>query len=478
MKRKLPVGQDGNTIVAPESIEPQLERKRLIQDGAGKEIDLIRETREYELITPLFGGGTKTQQADPVSVIRVPSIRGQLRFWWRATRGGQFTTIGEMKQAEDLIWGSTEVPSAVIIDLEVDDGSLPETAYWMELNRAKLEIKNSARIAPYAAFPLQPDRNERKKSDWKSEAVVLNVSFRLILRFPKKVLSVEKTNGKEKLIEVDSLENEVMCALWAWETFGGIGGRTRRGFGALRLTKVNNKPIGPWPANIAKLRARLVSGLELHALRGVKHPGVPQISPDISLALTNIKALSNIRDIKNKTRENSITAWKSLIEQLQDFRQERYGGRFGKSKWPEPNEIRGRADLPLRIAEEAEDVELVHKFPRAVFGLPIVFHFHHDNGKPEFHLIGNRLGDEPSAKYIERLASPLILRPLACEDGKAVGLAMILQTDRVPPRGLYLKGDATNEPQPEAELNEDEAVSIEPLKGRTEVLEAFLNRLR
>jgi CRISPR-associated protein Cmr1 len=166
MKRKLPVDHDGNAIVAPESIKPQLETKKLIQDGGAKEINLIRETREYELITPLFGGGTETQKADPVSVIRVPSIRGQLRFWWRATRGGQFKTTAEMKKAEDLIWGSTENPSAVIIELQVNDGSIPETAYWMELNtrKGKFEIKNSTMIAPYAAFPLQPDKNEQKKT--------------------------------------------------------------------------------------------------------------------------------------------------------------------------------------------------------------------------------------------------------------------------------------------------------------------------
>jgi CRISPR-associated protein Cmr1 len=300
----------------------------------------------------------------------------------------------------------------------------------------------------------------------------------LSLRFPSRIVSVDKINGNEKLTEIDHVENEVMCALWAWETFGGIGGRTRRGFGALSLTKVNNSPAKPWPADIAKLRARLTSELGTHALFGVNHPGVPQISPDISFAFTSIKAISNVYDIKKKTRANALIAWKSLIEQLQDFRQDRYGGRLGKSKWPEPNEIRGRADLPLRIAEEAEDRELVHKFPRAVFGLPIIFHLPQDSGKPEFHLIGNRLGDGSSDKYVERLSSPLILRPLACEDGKAIGLAMILQTEKTPPRGLHLKGDARNDPQPDAELDESEALLIEPLKGQPDILQAFLNRLR
>jgi CRISPR-associated protein Cmr1 len=67
---------------------------------------MIVETREYELITPLFGGGVEPNTPDPVTTIRATEIRGHLRFWWRATRGGQFATIEELKAKEDEIWGT------------------------------------------------------------------------------------------------------------------------------------------------------------------------------------------------------------------------------------------------------------------------------------------------------------------------------------------------------------------------------------
>lgn len=455
MTRKPPIDKAGNLITPPKSIEPELQT--------------IRETREYELITPLFGGGTETQKADPISVIRVPGIRGQLRFWWRACRAAQFADVAEMKKVEDLIWGSTENPSAVIIDLQIVNKGDEETAYWMEWNkeRHKLEVKNSTRIAPYAAFPLQPDKDEQQKKDWKSEPVVLNVSFTLSLRFPSTVVAVQKSGGKEKLIEIDHVEDHIKSALWAWETFGGIGARTRRGFGALRLVKVNNQPARVWPAD-AKLQTKLKAELTTHVMEGHNHTGVPQLGRDVSLAFTGLKA-------------NALMAWLSLIEQFQNFRQARYGSKFGKSKWPEPNEIRDRAGLPLRIAEEAEDRDLVHKFPRAVFGLPIVFHLPHDDGKPDFHLLGRPLKDEPTEKDVERLSSPIILRPLACEGGKAVGLALVLHTEKTPPRGLYLKdpkGKVRNDPPPDAKLEKTEARLIDPLNGEPDVLQAFLNRLR
>src|SRR5947207_88532 len=69
---------------------------------------VITQVREYELITPLFGGGVTPAETDPVTIIRATEIRGQLRFWWRACYGGNPEFDGDltkMKKAEDEIWG-------------------------------------------------------------------------------------------------------------------------------------------------------------------------------------------------------------------------------------------------------------------------------------------------------------------------------------------------------------------------------------
>jgi CRISPR-associated protein Cmr1 len=38
---------------------------------------------EVEVVTPMFLGGANNLEAE----LRVPSIKGMLRFWWRATCG-------------------------------------------------------------------------------------------------------------------------------------------------------------------------------------------------------------------------------------------------------------------------------------------------------------------------------------------------------------------------------------------------------
>jgi CRISPR-associated protein Cmr1 len=74
----------------------------------------------------------------------------------------------------------------------------------------------------------------------------------------------------------------------------------------------------------------------------------------------------------------------------------------------------------------------------------------------------------------DRYASPLILKPLACQKG-AVGLAAILQGPEVPDE-LYIKGPF-RDPTIRRTLSEDQAADIPPLDGNPDVLQAFLDYL-
>ena len=161
----------------------------------------------------------------------------------------------------------------------------------------------------------------------------------------------------------------------------------------------------------------------------------------------------------------------------------------GRSFWPEPDEIRRLTGdwykpkhNPIHPVQE--------KFPRAKFGLPVIFAFKREDvaaGDPkQTTLQGKKLSD---GKYLDRLASPLILRPIACSDG-AVGLATILKWDPVdtkerytPPGGLWLTSEDYSDFQVESDLKPAEAGNIEPLKNlgakpETDVLQAFLDYLK
>ncbi len=141
--------------------------------------EYITKVRRYELITPLFGGGVMPQQADPISIIRATSVRGQLRFWWRATRGGQFVSIEELRKAEEVLWGGATVldkdgkrqsggPGLVQVEVEALTKGERYVPYEIDENKnrkRRSRLKRPAYVPEYAAFPLQPT-DERAATEY------------------------------------------------------------------------------------------------------------------------------------------------------------------------------------------------------------------------------------------------------------------------------------------------------------------------
>lgn len=439
-------------------------------------------TRHYKLITPLFGGGVETQKADPVTVIRGSSIRGHLRFWWRATRGGQWDgTLKSLREAEMAVWGTAAKPdsggpSRVQIAVHVceeDKGNRVE-AYGAN-------YRATSAAPGYASFPLNPPREDQRRGV-DPKPVLGGVAFRLILRFPR---SIEFGPGQL------SLRAEIEAALWAWETFGGIGGRTRRGFGALQLLESshNNTPVPiPTFSSVDGVQAWVREQLQRHVIKSKWPAQVPHLEPASRVVVTSL-------------------SWNDLIEKLRDFRQwrtnnnpglprrDRQPADPGRNRWPEPDVIR---KLTHRYSRKTGYDQPIHpggldRFPRAAFGLPIIFHFRNDGayaGEP----LDVTLQGDPAAK-IERLASPLVLRPFA-SGNSCFGLAVVLTCPQEPPGGVWLKnkseqpGNAHLAGQPRKAtigLSQQEANRIDALRpyldSRTtsnsavDVLQAFLNFL-
>lgn len=385
--------------------------------------DVIVETRSYKLLTPLFGGGVEKQVADPVTVVRAPEIRGHLRFWWRATRGFAYPTYDAMRKREELIWGSSEIPSKVSISVSTDPAKTKKGNDYVVRNRNNQIVPAGDISSPisYAAFPLRENR----------DAVVREgIAFEITLSFSK-----------------DQAE-DVNAAIWAWETFGGIGGRTRRGFGAVHLNDVNGQPLP---------RSTESSIREAFA----RHVVVTETCLDFVPCLHNAQ-------FKLTTRQTDAdSAWKYLLNGMKNFRQERNKGegKPGRSKWPEPDEIRRLTRRASR--QHAEPLSTIHKFPRAVFGLPIIFQFK------------DKAAGDPDQTNLElsdsnRWASPVLIRPVMLETG-AHGLALVLHS-RLPEDRLALKKSGADK-RVSSELTTEEAQLVKPLNGKTDVLKAFLETL-
>lgn len=398
--------------------------------------DMVTEIRRYKVITPLFGGGVKPGVADPITVVRGTEVRGHLRFWWRATRGGQFDgSCEKMKKAEELIWGSSGAsgkPGPSDVSIFVSDIQPGSDRYQTQRSDRLIELGDPSSEYSYVAFPLRSERGKPAGN------VRDNVGFSLTIRY------------------CTSQFTDVAAALWAWETFGGIGARTRRGFGALQCISIDH--VATTLPDSTTIAATIRSGLQQHLASGSWPTNVPSLLRDFRISPSTGKP-------------NADEAWKHLFSRLKQFRQARFqnsiGKPYGRSTWPEPDAIRNLTGD--RAEKHAKRRLAFDKFPRSVFGLPIIFQFK-----------DNDLGD-PGQTSLEgadhdRLASPLILRPLACAGGKYVGLAVILNAPTQPPGGLILKG-APGNPHVSSGLTPTEARQINVLGKNTDVLLAFLDSL-
>jgi CRISPR-associated protein Cmr1 len=116
-------------------------------------------------------------------------------------------------------------------------------------------------------------------------------------------------------------------------------------------------------------------------------------------------------------------------------------------------------------------------FPRAAFGLPIIFDF---NVPSE---VGEPATTELKPKHSERLASPLILKPMAVGDSQYAPIALLLPVSHLDTLTLKLmQGNSKLKELPrnswwplDATIQENAAKDISPMNGRgTDALNAFM----
>ena len=330
---------------APATSNPDELLKQLVD----KEKNEAWRSYTCKLVTPMFGGGVKAGEVDTEMPIRASEIRGQLRFWWRIACC-PFCSSQEMFKRENEIWGGigSETPTASKVHVRVckaDDSEVKLTHSSCEKHPA---IK-------YAFGPAA-----QNGADWLEDGY----KFSLQLRYPEKI------------------SEEIDLALRWWASFGGLGARTRRGFGAIEIETV--KKVADH--EVVKAACIVVRG--------------------------------------SQSESSAMAAWKASNQKLYHFRQGRGFARGqgserpGRSFWPEPDQLRrdtGKNDNSRHMPEHPAG----NVFPRAAFGLPIIFDFRKPTEPSKTELLP--AGDK------ERMASPLILRP-SIHEGKWFSTALLLPT--------------------------------------------------
>lgn len=379
------------------------------------------------VVTPVLGGAARVRENDRVDVIRAPTVRGHLRFWWRALYGSRYSGAGDAKalyEAESALWGRAAEKGA--------EAGRSAVELWVEEHSAQWEHVTLEQQSVEAQYALWPAREPV------AEIGAQGVEFVLRVRCPR------------------GQETEVRNALRAWILFGGYGGRTRRGLGSLAVVKDADRWL-PTAATREALR-QCFGGEDLFAggAHGRLFPSLRGAGLTVGPAEVN---------------EGARRAWEVALGWLREFRQgespataqnrdfAREKGRTterpGRSNWPESDKIRRISRLP-HGADRWEHPARHNDnpvFPRAGFGLPIAGQFqlrqrkrdpknHRERAadfeRPEPGRYEIRWRADASAKPQDRLASPLVVKALALADGSFVPCALWLS--RAWPHGEVVAG--------------------------------------
>lgn len=215
----------------------------------------------FSVTTPMFLSGADQKEAE----LRVPSIKGALRFWWRALAYYEVQgNIKELRENEADIFGDTKRQSNIL-----------------------LSIGNNKNIC---------ERNTKEQFQWKVSDWRSYVGYGLTEKASRKYIepasSMIYLNVHERKLTQDQ-RGSVVRAIKVMGLFGGLGARSRKGWGSLTLKTLegwNSKWKQPENEDDFKNNAKdilaidkLEDGDELHSYTSISTKAIFEVGKKQSL---------------------------------------------------------------------------------------------------------------------------------------------------------------------------------------------------
>ncbi len=337
----------------------------------------------FKVVTPCFvgSGGDDAE-------VRVPSIKGALRFWWRALAWARYAgadgatdTVRRMREREHALFGSSDMGQSRIA-MRLDTKAMPRI---VEKDKV-LPVGPGAR---YLGYGVMKAFGSKGTKPGQLVRPCLEAPFEFSLRIAAR--------------DAEAL-NEVEPALRLFGLVGGVGARSRKGYGSLALTALEGDGVADWrpPRDIGAYRSHL-SALLKGAEAADREPEISAFSAwtRVDLMFEDVRTPAKVLDEYGKTMVR-YRSW----------------GRKGKILDGEQSTCRFPEDHAWMKGEKTADD--FHP-RRAVFGLP--------------HNYGRHIEVKPERP--DRRASPLFFHVHEI-GGRYAGVALLLRS-RFLPEGEKIK---------------------------------------
>ena len=340
---------------------------------------------DFHIATPCFLGGA----AENVE-LRVPSIKGALRFWWRALSYARYEgCIGRLSKEEQRLFGSSEKGQSRFLMRLVTKSDLGE--YTIKKD-AVLRHRNNKVVGEgvrYLGYGLMKafGKNEGKLERpclWRNDGIDFSLQF---------------------IARDSDVLKDIEPAVKMLGLLGSVGSRSRKGFGSLTLVQLTGDDVACWrsPGNIREYSDTLQTLLKDSG----DWTGEPKISA-----------------FSSQSRIDCLMEGNNPLDLLND-----YGKAMVRYRsWGKDGFILNRKEKSERRFERDHDWFKGSLQPpdtkfhprRAVFGLP------HDYYSP----------DKDKAKVkpqsYERRASPLFFHVHRYGERQYVGIALLMRSQFLP----------------------------------------------
>lgn len=349
---------------------------------------------QYEIVTPMFIGGAN-QHDEPE--IRPPSIKGALRFWWRAIQWGAClkeqggdanAALARLYELEAALFG------AAAKEDKFGQGKVSLKVHFNK-DQSQLKISQKQAIVPNldgGQSYLLGQGIYHFRDGFLRDALSPNQSFKVILKLKDDV-------------ETDSL----IKTLIAFGLLGGLGSRARKGWGSIAIRSLSHtdKEKNSHSISVPKDKDEYKKCLiELFSAATDSIPPFTAISKHtrIDLSITADKPLLVLSKIGNE---------------MQNYRS--YGRKKGdqhtvNSKPAEQNFKRDH-DVVLEFSQ-GKPIKTHPK--RLIFGLP--HNYFYSNGTKV----------DVDAEKFSRRASPLIIHIHQFPSGQTIGVQCLLKSAFLP----------------------------------------------
>ena len=206
----------------------------------------MHETLEatFRIVTPMFIGGADQSPSDG---IRPPSVKGALRFWWRALNWGRFCqnhkdtaeALCELHEEETQLFGNAAQEKN-----GKQTGGQGQFLLTVQSDKMKCTDKGSVHTkfathdaARYLGYGLMvPFTSTNRDTNVKKPAGQLD-----------RGCVDEDQRFTVKLLFRDGVDATIQEALIALGLLGGLGSRSRHGMGSLSLESLRKEGESVWP---------------------------------------------------------------------------------------------------------------------------------------------------------------------------------------------------------------------------------------